>query len=88
MACVLGVLSISCLPGLLSGLPAIILGGFELKAVQRGEAPRQNRIFAWIGIGFSSVGTVASLALAVWLGLEAFRGLADFLHGLAHSKWF
>lgn len=88
LACVLGVLSLSCVPGFLTGVPAVLLGAFELKAVRVGIAPPQNKILALIGIVFGGIACILGIALAIYLGAEIYREVANFFEGLMHSKWF
>ena len=88
LACILGVLSLSCVPGILTGLPAVLLGAFELKAVRKGVAPPQNKILAYIGIVLGGIACVLGIALAIYLGAEIYREVGNFFEGLMHSKWF
>lgn len=54
---ILGILSLVC-AGFLTGIPAIIIGHIELKAIQRGEAPKEGEGVAKVGFILGIVGTV------------------------------
>ena len=62
-ALVLGILSITC-TGLLTGIPAMILGSMELRAIKAGESPPAGEQNAKIGFVLGLVGTLLS-ALAI-----------------------
>ncbi len=65
---ILGILSLVCF-GFLAGIPAIILGRMELKAIDQGLSPESNRNMAKIGYILGLIGTIltclASLAYVV-----------------------
>jgi small-conductance mechanosensitive channel len=66
---VLGILSIICC-GFLAGIPAIFLGRAELKAIDEGRSPEQNRNLAKIGYILGIVGTILSiLATLAYIGI-------------------
>lgn len=82
-ALILGILSLVCM-GFLAGVPAIILGSMELKAIRRGEAPAAGEGVAKVGYILGIIGTVltclatlAAIALMV-LGISvgAFNEMA------------
>lgn len=54
---VLGILSITC-SGFLTGIPAIILGLIELKAIKAGEAPREGDSMTKVGLTLGLIGTI------------------------------
>lgn len=58
-ALVLGILSIICM-GFLAGIPAIILGTMELKAIKAGGAPVAGESAAKVGYILGIIGTVLS----------------------------
>jgi hypothetical protein len=64
---VLGILSITC-TGFLTGIPAIILGLTELKAIKAGEAPREGESMTKVGMILGLVSTILT-ALAVLVGI-------------------
>lgn len=53
---VLGILSVLCL-GFLSGIPAIILGSFELSAIRKAAAPASGEGMTRIGIILGIIGS-------------------------------
>jgi len=63
MTLILGVLSITC-TGLFTGIPAIILGFMELRAIKSGHAPAEGAGNAKVGIALGFVGTLL-MALAI-----------------------
>ncbi len=54
---ILGVLSLIC-GGFMTGIPAIILGHMELKAIKLGTAPKEGEGLAKVGYILGIVGTV------------------------------
>lgn len=68
---ILGILSLVCM-GFLAGIPAIILGSMELKAIKRGESPRAGETLAKVGyiLGIVSV-VLTCLAMAAIAALIA-----------------
>ncbi len=65
-ALILGILSLVCF-GFLAGIPAIILGRMELKAIDQGLSPESNRTLAKVGYILGIVGTILTC-----LGLLAY----------------
>ena len=63
---ILGVLSLVC-GGFVMGIPAIIPGHMELKAIKAGEAPKEGEGVAKVGYILGIVGTV--LTCLVMLGI-------------------
>lgn len=59
-ALVLGVLSLVC-AGFFAGIPAIILGGMELKAIKAKQAPAEGEAIAKIGMILGIIGTALTL---------------------------
>lgn len=57
VALILGILSLVC-GGFLTGIPAIIIGNMELKAIKKGEAPKEGEGIAKVGYILGIVGTV------------------------------
>jgi hypothetical protein len=54
---ILGILSLVC-GGFLTGIPAIIIGQMELKAIKKGEAPKEGEGVTKVGLILGIVGTV------------------------------
>lgn len=54
---ILGILSLVC-GGFLTGIPAIIIGNMELKAIKKGEAPKEGEGVTKVGFILGIVGTV------------------------------
>jgi hypothetical protein len=54
---ILGILSLVC-GGFLTGIPAIIIGQMELKAIKKGEAPKEGEGVTKVGFILGIVGTV------------------------------
>ncbi|MBI4212099.1 MAG: DUF4190 domain-containing protein [Deltaproteobacteria bacterium] len=85
-AMILGVLSFLCF-GFITGIPAIILAVFELKAIKRGEAPAKGDSIAKTGLTMGIIGTSLSLLMLIlgmallWLGISLTTGdaLQDLL---------
>lgn len=81
---VLGIMSLICM-GFLTGIPAIILGSMELRAIKAGQAPLAGEGVAKVGYILGIVGTVmtclAVLALfafiAFGISLGAFNEIAQ-----------
>jgi len=87
-SCILGVLSLFCVFNVLTGIPAVLLGFFELSAIRNGKSLPQNRTLATIGIVFGILGSLVGIAFLIWLGSQAYLAVSDFFEGLMHSKWF
>jgi len=75
LALILGILSCLLL-GLFAGIPAIILGRKEEKAIARGEAPLAGKNFARWGWILGIVGTALWCLCGIFL--EAFFGVFLF----------
>jgi hypothetical protein len=70
-ALILGILSILCM-GFLAGIPAIILGSMELRAIKEGLAPAAGEGLAKVGYILGIVGTIlACLAMLAFVSLMA-----------------
>jgi len=66
-ALVLGILSPFCC-GILSGIPAVIIGWMERGKIQRGESSMKGNGFALAGIILGAIGIVFSLiGFVIWL---------------------
>lgn len=63
VALVMGILSITC-TGFLTGIPAIILGLMEIRAIKAGLAPHTGDQMAKVGLALGIVGTIL-MALAI-----------------------
>lgn len=86
-ALICGILSLVCM-GFVTGIPAIILGSMELKAIKAGSSPTAGEGIAKVGYILGIVGTVltclamlgfaALMALGISLGtIEAVKGAAS-----------
>lgn len=81
---ILGILSLICM-GFLTGIPAIILGSMELKAIKRGEATQAGEGIAKVGYILGIIGTVltclavlASIAfMALGISMGAFTEMSQ-----------
>lgn len=70
-ALILGILSLICM-GFLAGIPAIILGSMELKAIKAGLAPAAGEGMAKVGYILGIVGTILTcLAMVALISLMA-----------------
>ena len=68
---ILGVLSLVCM-GFVAGIPAIILGSMELKAIRLHEAPASGEGMAKVGYILGIIGTVLTcLAMLAFAALMA-----------------
>lgn len=84
MTLVLGILSITC-TGLLTGIPAIILGTIELKAIKAGQAPKEGESSAKIGLILGIVGTLLMvLAIFAFIAIIAL-GISFGTSGVIHE---
>ena len=69
---VLGILSLLCC-GFFAGIPAIIVGRSEVKAIDEGRSDPANRNLAQIGWILGLVGTILSaIGALVYIGIFAF----------------
>jgi len=69
---VLGILSLICM-GFMAGIPAIILGSMELRAIKDGKAPKAGEGVAKVGYILGIVGTVMTcLAMLAMFAIIAF----------------
>lgn len=83
-ALILGILSLVCM-GFLTGVPAIILGSMELKAIKAGGAPLAGEGVAKVGYILGIIGTVltclATLAfvalMVLGISVGAFSEMAN-----------
>lgn len=71
---ILGILSLVC-GGFLTGIPAIILGNMELKAIKNGEAPQEGEGVAKVGYILGIVGTVLTCIAMIGIVLLALLGI-------------
>jgi hypothetical protein len=69
---ILGILSLACC-GFFSGIPAILVGRAELKAIDEGRSPETNRNLTKIGFILGIVGTALSC-----LGILAYGAIIAF----------
>lgn len=70
-ALILGILAIAC-AGFLTGIPAIIVGSSELKAIREGTSSKKGESSAKVGYILGIIGTVLScLALLFFAGVIA-----------------
>lgn len=68
---ILGILAIASM-GFLTGIPAIVIGHIELKAIKLGQAPKAGEGLARVGLILGIIGTVLTcLALLVVISLLA-----------------
>ena len=68
---ILGILSLICM-GFIAGIPAIILGSMELRAIKAGQAPAAGEGTAKVGWILGIVGTVLTcLAILAFAALMA-----------------
>ena len=66
-----GILAITC-TGLVTGIPAIILGAMELKAIKAGRSPEIGGSITKLGLILGAVGTLLSiLALLAFIAIVA-----------------
>lgn len=74
---ILGILSLICM-GFFAGIPAIILGSMELRAIKEGKAPKEGEGPTKVGFILGIVSTVltllAMLALAAIIVLGIYFG--------------
>lgn len=71
---ILGILSLVC-AGFLTGIPAIIVGNMELKAIKNGEAPKEGEGVAKVGFILGIVGTVLTCLAMLGIFLLALLGV-------------
>ena len=87
-ALILGILSLVCM-GFTTGIPAIILGSMELKAIKSGTSPKVGEGVAKIGYILGIIGTVltclVALAFAVLIALGISLGTLEAIKGAATS---
>jgi len=86
---ILGILAITC-TGLLTGIPAIILGFMELKAIKAGQAPIEGESSAKIGLVLGFVGTllaaIAIIAFVVIIALGISLGTSGAIQEMIRSS--
>lgn len=74
---VLGILSLLCC-GFFSGIPAILLGRVELKAIDEGRSAEENRGLTKAGFILGLVGTILScLGILAYLAIIALAVIAQ-----------
>ena len=61
---ILGILSLVCM-GFMTGIPAIILGSMELKAIKAGISPKSGEGVAKVGYVLGIIGTVLTCVTAL-----------------------
>lgn len=68
---IFGILSLVC-AGFVTGIPAIILGLMELKAIRNGEAPKEGESISKVGLALGIAGTLLTfLALLAFIAIIA-----------------
>lgn len=72
---ILGVLSLVC-GGFVMGIPAIILGHMELKAIKNGEAPKEGEGIAKVGYILGIIGTVLTCLVILGMFLLMMLGIS------------
>lgn len=72
---ILGILSLVC-GGFVMGIPAIILGHMELKAIKSGEAPKEGEGIAKVGYILGIVGTVLTCLAMIGMLLLMMLGIS------------
>ncbi len=72
---ILGILSLVC-GGFLTGIPAIIIGHMELKAIKNGEAPREGEGVTKVGYILGIVGTVLTCLAILAIFFLALLGIS------------
>ena len=65
IALVLGILSMPCFCGFITGIPAIIVGHLELKAIREGRSATSNQGLAKWGFVLGIIGTVISCLVGI-----------------------
>ncbi len=87
-ALILGILSILCM-GIFTGIPAIVLGSIELKAIKAGKAPQSGEGMAKVGYILGIIGTVftclAALAAVAIAILGVSLGTSEALKNVVFS---
>jgi hypothetical protein len=79
-----GILSITC-SGLVTGIPAIILGAMELKAIKAGKSPEIGGSITKLGLILGAVGTLLSiLAILAFIAIIAL-GISLGTSGAIHE---
>ena len=61
IALVLGIASWICSLGLLTGIPAWIIGKKEIKAIEEGRSPQSGKLMAQIGMWLGIIMTILSI---------------------------
>jgi len=72
---ILGILSLVC-GGFVTGIPAIILGNMELKAIKNGEAPKEGEGVAKVGYILGIVGTILTCLVMIGMFLLMMLGIS------------
>lgn len=84
-ALILGILSLICM-GFFAGIPAIILGSMELKAIKAGTAPLAGEGVAKVGYILGIIGTVLTcLALIISFAIIALGVSLGAMQGVPNS---
>lgn len=84
----MGILSIVCM-GFLAGIPAIILGTMELKAIKAGQAPAAGESAAKVGYILGIIGTaltcLSMLILFIMIALGISLGSMEAINQTGFS---
>lgn len=81
---ILGILSLVC-GGFLTGIPAIIIGHMELKAIKTGESPKEGEGVARVGFILGIVGTVLTCLALLAIFALALLGISLGAGGAFHE---
>lgn len=65
IALILGILSLTCGCGFVTGIPAFFVGRAELKAVRENRSPYSNKALAKIGMILGAIGAVISFLVII-----------------------
>ncbi len=87
-ALIMGILSILCL-GFVAGIPAIILGSMELRAIKAGAAPAAGETSARVGYILGIVGTaltcITMVIFIIMIALGISMGTLDTMQNVVFS---
>ena len=72
---ILGILSLVCM-GFLAGIPAIILGSMEMKAIRAGQAPATGESAAKVGLVLGIIGTALTCLTILGFVLMIILGIS------------
>lgn len=85
---ILGILALICM-GFVAGIPAIILGSMELKAIKGGQAPQEGEGLARVGYILGIIGTIltclAMTALIAIIALGVATGTTEGVRATGYS---